>query len=200
MNNMCMNTFERPRAIEEIVQRNKDIEEKYTQDRFRLSMGAAEYIVEEHGGITRDIDLYAVAMYALHGPTSEVEEWLKSITDSLNTARGGDVMASTDRNGGIAGAYRIPKRLPKSGLWNFKVELCYVNQENNLGAYVGDLMLDKTVELGSGSFRTLSKKWLNHGYEHNYEEHYCEGVVVGLPAILDGGISLSDAQKLKGFV
>lgn len=197
-----MGRIKTPESIEEIIQKNNAIDERYKKDRLHLSLTAAEFIVEEHGGITRNIGLYAIAMYALHGPTNKQVKWFKGITDKLNTSQGGDVIASADKNGAIIGAYKLQSAdISEDRLWNFEVRFCYVNPDNNMNAYVGDLLLGDAIESSSGySPRTLSKKWLNHGYEGNNDEPYCHDVVIGLPAILDGGISGDDAKRLNGLI
>lgn len=171
--------------------REIDIEDR----RLRASVEAASHIVHEQGGITKDIGLYAVAMYGVHGSVRERVKMFQTVTKQFDKVKPREVFATVSgSSNSMTGAYRAPEEIDENGIWQFEVKECYVNNENNLPAMVGDLMLTQAVLLGNGSYRTLSKKWLNHGYYSNQGAgDSVDDVVVGLKQVMKNGLSPRDA-------
>ncbi len=213
-NNRAMTTQPTPTIGQEFIERARQIGENQPQRQLELSVEAASLIVDTMRGVTKDVELYIAAMYTVQGQTDKALKHHKQLVDELNKAKPGDLIGTyqdgrwvSDALGGATGARGLtgvgcflPTEEVDTGAWQFEVSSPYINDQNGLPSFVGDLMLSGAVELGGGMARTLNKKWLNHGYYGNNDEPYCQSVRIGVEAIMSDGVSEREAKLLQPWL
>lgn len=138
-----------------------EMAERHLEERFQLSLDASHYIFEELDSKTRDVGLFALAMYGARGTVPEAQERLTRVTDKLDKVLPGQIFVAcfADDPDRIAGAFVAPDPLPEDGIWSFKL---YPKQNfNGTLGFIGQLELDESVFRDPHAPEVLFTTWFN---------------------------------------